>query len=115
MKLPRIFRVLFDPMGAGKAGPVITTNPWNQSADVLNKFVVSYSLDQYANRASQIILSSLLLLLVYSRFRIDPVERNTEPFTKLTLSETPERIAYSAPSYGLIDLPIEAAPARDRI
>jgi len=115
MKLPRIFRILFDPMGAGKAGPVITTNPWGQSADVLNKFVVSYSLDQYANRASQIILSSLLLLLVYSRFRIDPVERNTEPFTKLTLSEAPERIAYSAPSYGLIDLPIEAAPTRDRI
>ena len=115
MKLPRVFRILFDPMGAGKAGPVITTNPWAQSADVLNKFVVSYSLDQYANRASQIILSSLLLLLVYSRFRIDPMEQNTEPFTKLTLSEAPERIAYSAPSYGSFDLPIEAAPARDRI
>jgi len=26
--------------GAGKAGPVITTNPWSQSADVLNKFVI---------------------------------------------------------------------------
>lgn len=115
MNLPRIFRVLLDPMGAGKDGPVITTNPWGQSADALNKLVVSYSLNQYVNRASQIILSSLLLLLVYSRFRIDPMEQNTEPFTKLTLSEAPERIAYSAPSYGLIDLPIEAAPVRDRI
>jgi len=43
------------------------------------------------------------------------MERNTEPFTKLTLSEAPDRIAYSAPSSGLFDLPIEAAPARDRI
>src|SRR6185369_10875649 len=114
-KLPRIFRILFDPMGAGKYGPVITVNPWNQNADVLNKYVVSYSLEQYANRASMIILSSLLFLIVYSRFRIDPMEQKSEPFTKLTLSEAPERIAYSAPSYGSFDLPIEAAPARDRI
>jgi len=114
MKLPRIFRILFDPMGAGKAGPVITVNPWNQSADVLNKYVVSYSLEQYANRASMIILSSLLFLIVYSRFRIDPMEQKSEPFTKLTLSEAPERIAYSAPSYGSFELPIEAAPAREQ-
>ena len=110
MKLPRIFRILFDPMGAAKSGPVITIDPWRQSADVLNKFVVSYSLEQYANRASNIILSSLLLLLVYSRFRIDPQDK-TEHFTMLTLSDAPDRIAYSAP----FDLPIETAPARDRV
>ena len=109
--LPHIFRVLFDPMGAGKAGPVITTNSLGQSADALNRFVVSYSLDQYANRVSNLILSSLLLLLVYSRFRIDPIEKS-EHFTKLTLLDAPDRIAYSAPSYGL---PIETVPARDRI
>jgi ABC-type transport system involved in multi-copper enzyme maturation permease subunit len=110
MKLPRIFRILFDPMGAAKSGPVITIDPWRQSADVLNKFVVSYSLEQYANRASNIILSSLLLLLVYSRFRIDPQDK-TEHFTMLTLSDAPDKIAYSAP----FDLPIETAPARDRV
>jgi ABC-2 type transport system permease protein len=116
MNLPGIFRVLFDPMGGGKAGPVITKDPWHQSADALNKFVVSYSLDQYANRASNIILASLLLLLVYFRFRIDPMDQHSEPFTKLTLSETPDRLTYTAPSsYGLLDLPIRAAPARDRI
>jgi len=113
--LPPIFRILFDPMGAGKAGPVITVDPWHQSADALNKFVVSYSLEQYANRASNIILTSLLLLLVYFRFRIDLRAKSSEPFTVLTLSEAPDRIAYSAPSDGLIDLPIAAAPARDRI
>jgi len=115
IKLPKIFRILFDPMGAEKARSVITVNPWNQSADVLNKYVVTYSFDQYANRASQIILSSLLLLLVYSRFRIDPMEQKSESFTILTLSEAPERIPYSTPSYGSFDLPIEAAPARDRV
>jgi len=115
IKLPKIFRVLFDPMGAEKAGPVITVNPWNQSADVLNKYVVSYSFDQYANRASQIILSSLLLLLVYFRFRIDPMEQKSESFTMLTLSEAPKRIAYTAPSYGPFDAPIDAAPAREQI
>ncbi len=110
MKLPRIFRILLDPMGAAKSGPVITIDPWRQSADVLNKFVVSYSLEQYANRASNIILSSLLLLLVYSRFRIDPQDK-TDHFTMLTLSDAPDKIAYSAP----FDLPIETAPARDRV
>jgi ABC-type transport system involved in multi-copper enzyme maturation permease subunit len=110
MKLPRIFRILFDPMGAEKSGPVITQNPWNQSADVLNKLVVSYSLNQYANRASNIVLSGLLLWFVYSRFRTDPHDE-TERFTMLTLSDAPDRIAYNAP----FDLPIETAPARDRI
>jgi ABC-type transport system involved in multi-copper enzyme maturation permease subunit len=111
MNLPRIFRILFDPMGAGKSGPVITIDPWNQSADVLNKLVVSYSLEQYANRASNIILSSLLLLLVYFRFRIDPHAKTSENLTLLALSDAPDRIAYSAP----FDLPIEAAPTRDRV
>jgi ABC-type transport system involved in multi-copper enzyme maturation permease subunit len=47
---------------------------------------------------------------VYSRFRIDPIEKS-EHFTKLTLLDAPDRIAYSAP----FDLPIEAAPTRDRV
>lgn len=110
--LPHIFRVLFDPMGAGKAGPVVMMDPWRLSADFLNKVVISYSFDQRVNRASNIILSSLLLLLVYSRFRIDLRAKSSEPFTMLTLAEAPQRIAYSAPSY---ELPIEAAPARERI
>ena len=108
MNLPRIFRILFDPMGAGKSGPVITVDPWNQSADVLNRFVVSYSLDQCVNRASNIVISGLLLLLVYSRFRTDPHAKTSENFTMLALADAPDRIAYSAP----FDLTIEAAPTR---
>ena len=113
--LPKIFNVIFDPLGfnLGKGG--LLTNPWELTADFLNKTVVSYNLDQYANRASNIILTGLLLLIVYFRFRIDPQEKTSEPFTKLTLSEAPGTIAYSAPSYGVFDLPVEASPARDRI
>jgi len=73
--------------------------------------VVSYSLDQYVNRASNIVLSSLLLLIVYFRFRIDSQAKELLNFTTLTLSEAPGRIAYSAP-FALLN---EAAPARDLV
>jgi ABC-type transport system involved in multi-copper enzyme maturation permease subunit len=109
---PHIFNVLFDPLGfnAGERG--LLKNPWRLSADFLNTVVVSYSLDEYVNRASNIILCGLLLLLVYFRFRVNPHEQNSEQFTKLTLSEATRTISYGAP---LFDLPIEAMPVRDRI
>ncbi|HKG60788.1 MAG TPA: ABC transporter permease [Pyrinomonadaceae bacterium] len=115
LKLPKIFNVLFDPLGFNLGQGGLLTNPWNLSADFLNKAVASYNFDQYANRVSNIIVTGLLLLLVYFRFRIDSQEKKAEPFTKLTLSDAPDRMAYSAPSYGSIDLPVEAVPVRDRI
>jgi ABC-2 type transport system permease protein len=112
LRLPKIFNVLFDPLGFNLGQGGLLTNPWNLSADFLNKAVAGYNFDQYANRVSNIIVTGLLLLLVYSRFRIDWQEKSSEPFTKLTLSDTPDRIAYSAPSYGL---PVEEVPAHERI
>ena len=109
---PKIFNILFDPLGFNVGEGGLMKNPWVLTADAINKTVVSYSLDQYANRASNIILSGLLLFIVYWRFRIDPQERSSEHFTMLTLSEAPRAIAYSAPSY---DLPVKASPARDRV
>jgi ABC-2 type transport system permease protein len=112
--LPKIVGVISDPLGWSAQfglGPDV----WYRSADFLNQYVVTYSSAAYVNRVSMIIISALLLSIVYFRFRIDPREKGTEHFTKLTLSEAPDRIAYSAPSYGSIDLPVEAAPARDRI
>jgi len=111
--LPRAFHVFIDPMGFN-LGEGHLKNPWDLSADFLNKAVVSYGLLQYVNRAWVIIVSVLLLSIVYFRFRIDPQEKKSVHFTMLTLSEAPARIAYSAPSYE-IDLPIETSPARDRI
>ena len=111
--LPHIFNILFDPLGfnVGKGGLML--NPWEVSADVLNKLVVSYTFDQYANRASNIILAGLLLLIVYLRFRVDPQDKTAEHFTTVTLSEAPRTIAYSAPSYERFNLPVETP--RDRI
>jgi ABC-type transport system involved in multi-copper enzyme maturation permease subunit len=110
--LPSSFHVLIDPMGFN-LGEKLVKNPWDLSADFLNKAVLNYSFLAYVNRAWVIIVSALLLSIVYFRFRIDPQEEKSENFTMLTLAEVSERIPYSAPSYGLIDLPIESS--RDRI
>ena len=108
-ELPNVFRVLLDPIGFNFGSRI---DPWNQSADFLNQYVAGYSLSAYANRASMIIISSLLLLIVYLRFRIDRQESKEEHFTKLTLSESSDTIAYSAPASGLFDVPKEAVSDR---
>ena len=116
--LPKIFNVLFDPLGSNLGDRGLLANPWHQKAEFLNTVVVNYSVAQYANRASNIILSGLLLLIVYFRFRVDPQEKKSEPFTKLTLSEAaPERITYrldGVPSHGFADQRIKE-PQRSRI
>jgi ABC-2 type transport system permease protein len=106
---PKILNILFDPLGFNVGKDGLMKNPWVLTADVINKAVVSYSFDQYANRASNIILSGLLLSIVYWWFRVDPQEKTSKHFTMLTLSEAPRTIAYSAP------FPIEASPTRDRV
>ncbi|HKP84390.1 MAG TPA: ABC transporter permease [Pyrinomonadaceae bacterium] len=112
--LPTIVGVISDPFGwSAQFG--LRADVWSRSADFLNQYVVMYGPAAYANRASMIIISALLLLIVYFRFRIDPQEKGMEHFTKLTLSEAPAQIAYSAPSHGLIDLPGEVSPVRERI
>ena len=107
--LPASFHVFIDPMGFNLQQKI---EPWSRSADFLNHYVSNYSLASYANRAWVIIVSTLLLSIVYSRFRIDPAENKTEHFTMLTLLDVPDRITYTALSH---ELPIQASPARDRI
>ena len=111
-ELPAIFRVLLDPIGFNADSRI---DPWSKSADFLDQYVVRYSVSAYANRASMIIVSSVLLLIVYLRFRTDLHESKPEHFTRFTLSETSDRIAYSTPSYGLVDLAREPSSARDPI
>src|SRR5262245_9027341 len=83
-ELPSVFRVLLDPIGFNSDSRI---DPWSQSADFLNHYVVGYGVSAYTNRVSMIIISSLLLLMVYLRFRIDPQEGKTQQFTTVTLSE----------------------------
>lgn len=114
-QVPKIFNLLFDPLGFNLGEGGLMKNPWNLSAEALNTLVASYTLEQYANRVWMIIASALLLLIVYRRFRIDLQEKTPDHFTQLVLSESPDRIAYSAPSSGLFNLPAEASPAPGRI
>lgn len=100
----------------GLYNPTPAGNYWNMSADSLNKLVVSYSSTEYANRALVIVTTALCLWIVYLRFKIEPPSNASDHFTKLTLVEAPDKVVYSAPSsYGVLDLPIEASRARDRI
>ena len=119
--LPSVFRVFLDPLGFNLLGVLnfgespSRFDEWSQSAEFLNQYVVSYSSTAYVNRASMIVITSVCLLIVYWRFRIEPETTGAEHFTKLTLAEATERIAYVGPSSGLLDLPIEPAPKRDQI
>ena len=111
--LPPSFHVFIDPMGFNLGSKL---DEWHRSAEFLNQYASQYSLAAYANRAWVTIVSGLLLLIVYFRFRIEPQENRSDVnFTKLVLLDAPDRIAYSAPAFELIDLPIEASLARDRI
>jgi ABC-2 type transport system permease protein len=113
--LPRIVGVISDPLGWSAQfglGPGI----WNIRADFLNQYVVTYSLAAYVNRASMIIATALCLLIVYLRFRIEPMQQTSDyHFSKLMLSEAPEKIVDNRQSYGLIDLPVEALSARGQV
>jgi ABC-2 type transport system permease protein len=112
--LPGIVGVITDPLGWSVQfglGPGI----WQMSSAFLNQYVVTYGVAAYVNRTSMIIMASLCLLIVYLRFRIDPMEtRSAALFPRMMLSEVPDRIAYSSPSV-VFDLPIAASPARDQI
>ena len=111
--LPPSFHVFIDPMGFNLGSKL---DEWHRSAEFLNQYVSQYSLAAYANRAWVTIVSGLLLLIVYFRFRIEPQENRSDVnFTKLALLDAPDRIAYSAPAFELLDLPIQASLARDRI
>lgn len=111
-KLPLAFRILLDPIGFNATEQSI--DYWYQTADSLNNLVVTYNATAITNRVSMVVLSALFMFIVYLRFRIEPLERNSEPFTKLTLSQAPDRIAYSFPSPEVIDTP-QVLPERDRV
>ena len=60
-ELPAIFRVLLNPIGFNFDSRI---DPWSHSADFLNQYVVSYGLLAYANRASMIVITSVLLWIL---------------------------------------------------
>lgn len=111
--LPASLGGFFAPWGLN-VSPV-GSNPWDQKPDLLNNLVVSYSLTAYANRASIVFVTALLLWIVYLRFTFEPREERADHFSWLTLSEATNSVPYSVPSYGLLDLSIAEEPARERV
>jgi hypothetical protein len=109
-------RVFLDPLGFNFH---FSINEWRQTADFLNKYVVSYSPYAYANRVWMIIVTAVFLFIVYRLFAThEQTKLSTDHFTILTLPRASDTVPYgveSAPSYGSFDSLIEASPARDRI
>jgi ABC-type transport system involved in multi-copper enzyme maturation permease subunit len=115
--LPSNVRILFDPVAFNFHTKDI--NGWSQTADFLNKHVVSYGPYAYANRALMLVYSAIFLFIVYRRFAThEQTKLSTDHFTILTLPRASDTVPLgleSAPSYGVFDSAIEVSPARDRI
>ena len=119
-KLPVLFSVLLDPLGFGTAERRIE-DPWSQPAEVLNSLVSGYGTKALVNRTSMIVMSALCLLLVYLRFTIEPLKQKAEAFTKLTLVDESDAVAYRSDtvlSYGhtsFQELPVRDLPALPKV
>lgn len=113
--LPRIVGVLTDPLGlASQQGPDF----WRTNADVVNQYVVSYSVAAYANRASMIVVSAVILCVVYLRFSVTARTKAPGEVTVLRLSNAAERVPYTLDnglSDTVLDKANEAMAAGDRV
>jgi len=89
--LPVNLRVLLDPIGFSFHGEL---QPWDRSADFINRYVVTYSNTAYANRALMIAISGLLLLIVYFRFSFAERQKRSDEMIVLSLANAPARIPY---------------------
>ena len=114
--LPVNVRILLDPVAFNFHSKHI--NGWDQTADFLNKHVVTYDGYAYGNRTLMVLYSGILLFIVYRRFAIyEQTKLSDDSFTILTLPRAEESVTYgpeSAPSLELVRSAIEVSPERDR-
>ena len=94
--LPQRWKILLDPLllNSGPSG-----NGFLNSADFLNRLVVSYSSDMIANRALVIIGTLACLGILYLRFEIVTRSETVEKFSVLNLSNVRERIYFDSDSF----------------
>ena len=115
--LPSNLRTLLDPVAFNFHSKNI--NGWDQTADFLNKHVVSYGPYGYGNRALMVICSAAILFIAYRRFTThEQTKLSEDHFTILTLPRASDTVPYgleSATSYEPVNSAIEVSPARDRI
>lgn len=110
--LPEIVGVFTDPLGLGaQQGPDF----WRSSGDVVNQYVVNYSMAAYANRAWMIVVSAVVLFVIYHRFSITARTKTSGEVTVLRLTSAAERVPYTLDSGGSYE-PFETAnEAHDRV
>ena len=94
--LPLRWRALLDPMllSSGLRG-----NGFLHSADFLNRFAVSYTVDMIANRVLVILFTTACLAILYVRFTISERSGNVEKSSMLNLSMAAERVYYDLDSF----------------
>lgn len=94
--LPLRWRVLLDPMLLSSSLP---GNGFLHSAEFLNRYVVSYSVDMIANRVLVILVTAVCLAILYVRFTISERPGKVEAFSILNLSTAAERVYYDSDSF----------------
>lgn len=95
-ELPRRWGVTLDPMLVG-FNSVDRVN-W-EDADGINRIVISYSSDLFANRVGVILIVALVLTLLYFRFSIAERPGKAEEFSTLGLSTAAEGVYYDSESF----------------
>lgn len=113
--LPGMVGVFTDPLGLA-----VQQSPdfWRSTGDVVNQYVVSYSVTAYANRAWMIVVSAVMLFVVYLRFSITVRTKTSDAVTVLRLPSAAERIPYTLDhevSYEPFDTANEAMFSGDRV
>ena len=94
--LPLRWRVLLDPMLLSSSLP---GNGFLHSAEFLNRYVVSYSVDMIANRVLVILVTAVCLAILYVRFTTSERPAKVEKFSILSLSTAAERVYYDSDSF----------------
>jgi|GEM_PF-455094 len=79
------------------SGP--SKNGFGNSADYLNQYVYSYTLDLIANRTLLVLTAVLCLTILYFRFRTTSSSRNPQEFSMLALSAE-QPVGYEGGSLG---------------
>src|SRR5207302_2055394 len=70
-----------------------------QTAEFLNRFVITYSADMIANRVLMIFIAAICLTILYFRFRIAERSGNPENLSILGLSTAAEQVYYDSDSF----------------
>ncbi|MDQ2973814.1 MAG: ABC transporter permease [Acidobacteriota bacterium] len=94
--LPVRWQIFLDPMLINSD---LKGNGFLNSADFLNRYVVSYTPDMIANRALMGVVAAACLTILYFRFAIAEPNRNAEKFSVLNLSTAAERLYYDPETF----------------